>query len=435
MKVNLLCRFIKIQRAVIQRHTQTDRERQRETERDTERETNRMIAHPTQGYPSGYALPPSVGSGGGAAARRHLDGWMFWVALTTLLITAVAFAIHVVNTVRVTNLEDAVESKCGPGVSPLYQTGRASNRFSLPLGSYRVSVPRGGGGGGGRNLTYFCHGDLNNGTVGYFLVHEGPDVGSLRVGGGEEGGSIGVTELPVVLPVCCTFIREGTRWMAGEGYGVDPSNNRGLGPQFIASSFDEAARVWEDAAGSDVFGNRRTIPSSAGLAFNGLNEVAFGRIDVPGFSNVLAVTGIWVDCATRDGSTGTCTSSVDIIEWDQLYNTFSFDWGDADSDGNSVVDLLNIVVHEMGHSLGLGDLYSPSSCRQSTMWGFSGEGETKKRSLEPDDSECARILYSGEATEGGGGDVGSAPSGVKVNLYGTCAFASVLLSYTSLANL
>lgn len=378
---------------------------------------------PYQALPQGQVVIPP-----GTDVKRHLDAWLFWVPLITLLITLVAFAIHVINTVRVTNLENVVESTCGPGPIPLFQTRRASNRFSLPSGSYLVSV--GEGGGGKRNVTYFCHGDLVNGTLGYFMIHEGPpSVTNNPVGGeGGEQNEVGSATL-AALPPCCTFIRDSIRWEAREGYAIDPSNNRGLSPQFIASSFDEAVRAWEMGAGSDVFGERRTIQSSSGINFNGANEVAFGRIDIPGFSNILAVTGIWMDCPTRDGS-GKCTSNAEIIEWDQLYNTFSFDWGDADVDGNSVVDLLNIATHEMGHSLGLGDLYSPASCRESTMWGFSGEGETKKRSLDPDDSECAMLLYSdgdlGEPGENNGSPFGTNMS--KDHAYIT-AISLILLTF------
>ena len=56
------------------------------------------------------------------------------------------------------------------------------------------------------------------------------------------------------------------------------------------------------------------------------------------------------------------------------------------------MDLQNIAVHELGHSFGLADIYS-SSCAEVTMYGYSTEGETKKRTLEQPDITGIQKLY------------------------------------------
>lgn len=66
----------------------------------------------------------------------------------------------------------------------------------------------------------------------------------------------------------------------------------------------------------------------------------------------------------------------ELVEWVILFNTY-YPWGvDGASD---VMDLQNIATHELGHAVGMGDLYN--ACAQETMYGYSGYGETSKRTL------------------------------------------------------
>ena len=107
-----------------------------------------------------------------------------------------------------------------------------------------------------------------------------------------------------------------------------------------------------------------------------MNTIAFG--DYPD-NNVIAVTSIWY---TRRGK--------QIVEFDQLYNT-RYTWGDAVINP-SVMDLQNIVTHELGHGVGLGDIYS-TACSTVTMYGYSSYGETIKRTLEQPDIDGFQKMY------------------------------------------
>ena len=56
------------------------------------------------------------------------------------------------------------------------------------------------------------------------------------------------------------------------------------------------------------------------------------------------------------------------------------------------MDVQNIVTHEFGHGWGLADLYD-TSCSEETMYGYSEEGETKKRTLNDGDIAGIQELY------------------------------------------
>ena len=68
-----------------------------------------------------------------------------------------------------------------------------------------------------------------------------------------------------------------------------------------------------------------------------------------------------------------------------------FDWSDSGEAGK--MDFENIATHELGHSVGLDDLYN-SGCSAETMYGYASEGETNKRTLELGDITGVSELYS-----------------------------------------
>jgi predicted Zn-dependent protease len=56
------------------------------------------------------------------------------------------------------------------------------------------------------------------------------------------------------------------------------------------------------------------------------------------------------------------------------------------------MDLQNIATHELGHGLGLNDLYE-SAASEETMYGYSTYGEMSKRSLFIGDIAGIHDLY------------------------------------------
>jgi len=162
-------------------------------------------------------------------------------------------------------------------------------------------------------------------------------------------------------------------------YAINPTNTQGLPESFICSAVITSAETWDAATSKELFKNYATCPIDYTAAYgvqDYKNAVTFG--DYP-TANVIAVTSVWY---TRYGK--------QIVEFDQLYNT-RFQWGDAEKNP-AVMDLQNIATHELGHAVGLSDLYSPT-CTAVTMYGYSNNGEIQKRTLEKPDVTGLRMLY------------------------------------------
>ncbi|MEK6875522.1 MAG: matrixin family metalloprotease [Nanoarchaeota archaeon] len=160
-------------------------------------------------------------------------------------------------------------------------------------------------------------------------------------------------------------------------YIINPTNPGGLSNEFVINTISTSAETWDSSTSNELFNDTPTINYTAQYGVqNFKNALAFG--DYPS-DNVIAVTSVWY---TRIGR--------QIVEFDMLFNT-RFIWGDA-SLNSSVMDLENIATHELGHSVGLNDIYS-TTCSTVTMYGYSTEGEISKRSLEQPDITGLQRMY------------------------------------------
>jgi hypothetical protein len=77
------------------------------------------------------------------------------------------------------------------------------------------------------------------------------------------------------------------------------------------------------------------------------------------------------------------------IELNEAYRTFSTACPGACADAD---DIQNTVTHEVGHVIGLADLYDSGS-EESTMYWSAAPGETKKRTLSDDDIQGLCSVY------------------------------------------
>jgi hypothetical protein len=150
-----------------------------------------------------------------------------------------------------------------------------------------------------------------------------------------------------------------------------------INPSVDANAIAAGNNEWDSHTSKVLFGsyskdNSANFDSSP----DGRNEYSLGNYPQSG---VIAVTRTWYTRGTKA-----------IVEYDVMFDS-DFIWGDATKD-SSVMDWQNIATHETGHGLGLSDLYT-NACSSQTMYGYSSEGDTAKRTLESGDIAGLQKLY------------------------------------------
>jgi len=208
----------------------------------------------------------------------------------------------------------------------------------------------------------------------------------------EGKGKIG-TGKNARLPACYGYLASGAKWKVVEPWQINPLNS-GLDNSAAFSILNNGIVKWEDAAdgvinnvmGANILGDgflaSEDLISQVGT-LNGKNEVYFGSLN-PG---IIAVTYVW-------GIFSGPTYQRKLVEWDQVYNTY-YPWSSdvlSDPAGSAKMDFDNIATHELGHSVGMNDLYN-SVCSQETMYGYANFGEILKRSLNYGDIAGINKLY------------------------------------------
>jgi len=181
---------------------------------------------------------------------------------------------------------------------------------------------------------------------------------------------------------CYTFLAREAKWKDVEPYIVDATNIRNLNKSFIKDNLALDIGKWEDAAEYDILSNETTgsVDRYNIGNLNEVNEVMFADIDSPG---AIGVTIIW-------GIFGGRPSNRQLVEWDMVFDDVDFNWSETGEAGK--MDFENIATHELGHAVGLGDLYN-TECSEQTMFGYASEGETNKRDLEDGDIAGISALY------------------------------------------
>lgn len=183
--------------------------------------------------------------------------------------------------------------------------------------------------------------------------------------------------------ICYSFLANGAKWKSlPVNYIIDPDNPDGLSSNFINNAIHKSAEEWDKYTSRELFGNYLVDYNASWDSSrpDGRNEFVFGNY--PEFG-VIAVTNIW-------GYFYGKASQRKIVEFDVMFDT-DYEWGDAILNP-AVMDLQNIATHEIGHGVGLADLYS-TSCSLETMYGYSNYGETQKRDLGTGDILGLRKLY------------------------------------------
>jgi hypothetical protein len=151
-----------------------------------------------------------------------------------------------------------------------------------------------------------------------------------------------------------------------------------------------AFEAWDaKVTSTELFNNSYEPTNAAGLNRDGQNTVSWVKVAPP---KIIAVTSMWYE---DDGDPATLNK---IVEFDIAFNTF-LEWGiDTDGEGSDdflygAYDVRNIGTHEVGHVVGLADLYDDNNS-ELTMYGYGRTGETIKISLADGDIEGANLIYN-----------------------------------------
>ena len=191
-------------------------------------------------------------------------------------------------------------------------------------------------------------------------VGEGKDTGLIKVTQIHYAKSAGKARPPATDPC---YKLSGWKWTTPIKYTINTEDKSTFSGPIIA-----AASEWDSRTSKDLFSSPSEGPTQWSQYNDGTNSILFGNY---GTTGVIAVTRTWYNRATKTA-----------VESDILFDN-DFAWGNATADSTKM-DLQNIATHEIGHTLGLSDVYT-TSCTAVTMYGYSRNGDTEKRTLETPD--------------------------------------------------
>ena len=185
-----------------------------------------------------------------------------------------------------------------------------------------------------------------------------------------------------------TYLAKGAKCNKTENFLLNSYNFRtdeeatvGVVESAVASGMEE----WETPGESafEIFGDLNGfINEYLDLeVFQNKNTISFRNF---GDQNIIAQAIVW-------GYFGGPPSGREIIEAHIELND-DFVWGVVSHPTDPVMDLQNILTHELGHCAGMGDLYQTDAIEE-TMFGYSDEGETYKRDLYKGDIAGVTNLY------------------------------------------
>mgnify|MGYP001051190382 CR=1 FL=1 len=171
--------------------------------------------------------------------------------------------------------------------------------------------------------------------------------------------------------------------------------NLGDMPDTFLGGVEAAFQTWEADPLSymdfECDGTTSIGISSLANKMDGSNVVGFANISAK-YPKAIAVTIFWYNVATKH------VVEVDVaMNSDSSFKWWQNDAGESWTEGTSSaydVDVQNIMTHEAGHWLVLGDLYA-SYNSEKTMYGYASELELKKRSLDSGDIAGIRKIYPG----------------------------------------
>jgi len=155
---------------------------------------------------------------------------------------------------------------------------------------------------------------------------------------------------------------------------------------FAGSSVLSSINTWENAVPqTSIFGNYQiftnSTPSNQAITDSGTNQIIFNRIYSSTYNSVLAITR------------RTYTSSY-ITEFDIWINSQTYQMGDVTKTHEGKMwDVQSIITHELGHALGLNDLYDIKCYQSGVIMYGSIPSEKTQRSIDAQSQGCLYEVY------------------------------------------
>jgi hypothetical protein len=187
----------------------------------------------------------------------------------------------------------------------------------------------------------------------------------------------------------------GYHWNRGNvPYSINLNNSRPSQSNAV-NGIKASFKTWEDdTASTIVFVYSGTTGAAPGLNVNQPDyQNVVGWADLSNYPDAIGVTIVWATRGNKvivDADTALNISAQ--FAWTQVSTTSDPDMVTLPPTGSYDVDIQNIMTHEAGHWLQLNDLYSAQASEQ-TMYGYSSDGELKKRTLEGGDIAGLAKIY------------------------------------------
>jgi hypothetical protein len=164
-------------------------------------------------------------------------------------------------------------------------------------------------------------------------------------------------------------------------FSINPDNPFGLSEVEVEDAVLSATEAWEDVGAAIEF-EYLGFTDTDEMGFDQQNVIFFDESWDQGDSKA-AMTYNW---STEDGA---------IVSFDVGLNAEGFEWTIDELD--PVMDIENVMAHELGHVLGLGHSDIDDL---ATMWEMTEPGELIKRNLRPDDENGLLANYGADVPMG-----------------------------------